>query len=389
MNLEDSKVSGVNEITVSDSLDAPLLKIKVKMNGTTVIPEDNELIINIDKNSSSNPSDELRQYVYDLSDTLKYYNQIGDEFILEIVPEENDIVLKALVERHISSDGENLYILNDYQTEEIESYPICMFKGTNYIYTNYSNATIEVIYPKDNDANKLFLNNAIYYNHKIKKDGEFSLDDIYFKDAFTKTEDKLNLEVNNATIDCLSSKNNNFSLDEEGNLVVNTITSNSGNLQSEQSIIDLIYPIGSIYISTNSINPSTIFGGSWEQIKDKFLLGAGDTYSVGNIGGESSHVLTTSEMPSHTHTWSQSNCTNPGNHTHVVGADKDGGAGSNRYTVHISNNNTASGQQYSPASGGAGGHTHIISGSNSNTGSGSAHNNMPPYLVVSIWRRTN
>ena len=43
----------------------------------------------------------------------------------------------------------------------------------------------------------MFLNNAIYCNHKLKNDGEFSLDDIYFKDAFTKTEDKLKFMLNN------------------------------------------------------------------------------------------------------------------------------------------------------------------------------------------------
>ncbi len=59
----------------------------------------------------------------------------------------------------------------------------------------------------------------------IENNNEFTLDDIYFKDAFTKTEDKLNLEVNNASVDCITSNNNKFSLDSEGNLIVNSITS--------------------------------------------------------------------------------------------------------------------------------------------------------------------
>lgn len=73
-------------------------------------------------------------------------------------------------------------------------------------------------------------------------------------------------------------------------------------------IFNLIYPIGSIYLSENSTSPATLFGGTWTQIKDKFLLTAGDTYKAGNTGGSSTHkhttaghTLTTNEMPSHTH----------------------------------------------------------------------------------------
>lgn len=54
-------------------------------------------------------------------------------------------------------------------------------------------------------------------------------------------------------------------------------------------IIDAIYPVGSLYMSVNDVNPATIFGGTWEQIKDKFILSAGDSYSGGSTGGASSH----------------------------------------------------------------------------------------------------
>lgn len=118
--------------------------------------------------------------------------------------------------------------------------------------------------------------------------GDFTLDDIYFKDAFTQTEDKLNLEVDNANISCLTSKNNKFSLDEDGNLIVNSI---SVGQNSSAGIIDFnqIYPIGSIYLSANSVNPSVLFGGIWEQIKDTFLLACGDKHVVGTTGGSEKH----------------------------------------------------------------------------------------------------
>jgi len=70
------------------------------------------------------------------------------------------------------------------------------------------------------------------------------------------------------------------------------------------SITDMwkvIYPVGSIYISTNSNSPETLFGGRWEQLKDRFLLGAGDTYTAGSTGGASNHR----HPMSHTHTLSK------------------------------------------------------------------------------------
>ena len=61
--------------------------------------------------------------------------------------------------------------------------------------------------------------------------------------------------------------------------------------------LDKIYPVGSIYMSVNSTSPATLFGGTWEQIKDKFLLASGNTYGAGTTGGEAKHTLTVNEMP--------------------------------------------------------------------------------------------
>ena len=78
--------------------------------------------------------------------------------------------------------------------------------------------------------------------------------------------------------------------------------------------LDKQYPVGSIYLSVNNTNPSELFGGTWERIKDKFLLASGDTYSNGSTGGSATHTLTTNEMPSHKHTYRhyQSNGTQTG-----------------------------------------------------------------------------
>lgn len=118
------------------------------------------------------------------------------------------------------------------------------------------------------------------------------------------------------------------------------------------------YPVGSIYLSVNSTNPSTIFGGTWEQIKDRFLLACGSTYSNGSTGGESSHKLTIDEMPSHNHQQRVQNTSGYG------GAD---------------------GQE---AGTGWGGSYHYANWCQS-TGGGKSHNNMPPYLAIYVWKRVS
>lgn len=123
-------------------------------------------------------------------------------------------------------------------------------------------------------------------------------------------------------------------------------------------IYNTIYPVGSIYLSVNETNPSILFGGTWEQIKDKFLLSAGDTYSAGTTGGEATHILTLGEMPSHTHAM-----------LYYISS------GSQGFGYNYQNKGEKSG---------------AVSSSSGvmNAGGGAAHNNMPPYLAVYVWKRT-
>lgn len=122
-----------------------------------------------------------------------------------------------------------------------------------------------------------------------------------------------------------------------------------------------VYPVGAIYITTISVSPASIFGGSWEKIEDRFLLGASTNYPVGSRGGEAEHTLTVDEMPSHSHNI-HSNSTN----------------GTKGYTIYDHNSNE---QPSSLPWQWAG--TNI-----QNTGGDQPHNNMPPYYAVYIWRRT-
>ena len=111
-----------------------------------------------------------------------------------------------------------------------------------------------------------------------------NLEENEYKDNFTKEGDKTNLNINKLEVDCITSNQNNFSIDEEGNLKVNSISLNNTNTD-----IDLIYPIGSIYMNVSNVNPNTLFGGTWERIEDRFLLASGNNYQNGTTGGEKEH----------------------------------------------------------------------------------------------------
>lgn len=164
----------------------------------------------------------------------------------------------------------------------------------------------------------------------------------------------------------------------------------------KQCIADLIYPIGSIYMSVNNVSPQALFGGIWEQIKDTFLLSSGDTYTNGSTGGEATHTLTENEMPSHTHIQNSHNHTqNSHNHTqnahnHALTGSKSVGiqegdklrVGYGSKSGGKNTNNTTATNKATTAT------NKSATATNQNTGGGQAHNNMPPYLTVYMWKRT-
>lgn len=61
-----------------------------------------------------------------------------------------------------------------------------------------------------------------------------------------------------------------------------------GGINKEQ-LLDMVYPVGSLYMSMNTTEPSELFGGSWERIKDRFIYANGDTTTAGTLGGSTTH----------------------------------------------------------------------------------------------------
>lgn len=126
-----------------------------------------------------------------------------------------------------------------------------------------------------------------------------------------------------------------------------------GGAYTKAEMLNMFYPIGSIYMACNYTNPSTLFGGTWERIKDTFLLAAGDTYAAGTTGGEATHTLTVSEMPSH---------------SHILSLTNTGSSVTDGYIM-------------------TGGYVHTHDIEINYTGGSRSHNNMPPYLAVYMWKR--
>ena len=145
------------------------------------------------------------------------------------------------------------------------------------------------------------------------------------------------------------------------------------------SIVDVFYPVGSIYMSVNSANPSTLFGGTWEQIEDTFLLAAGQTYTAGDTGGEAEHTLTTDEMPKHRHYPYGETESGNGNWRFPNIRDRSSISGKMELTSGTGMYGFASNSTWNDTS---------ISAVTGNTGGNQAHNNMPPYLAVYMWKRT-
>ena len=188
-----------------------------------------------------------------------------------------------------------------------------------------------------------------------------------------------------------------------------------------------LYPVGSVYISFNSADPSTLFGGTWVRLKDTFLLANGDSYAPNTTGGSATKTISVNNLPAHNHSVNAS-----GEHAHIATTSTNGSHTHTRGTMEISGTFTAVsrggeinatgafyGQNIGYGNEGSmpnefkkysfeasrywggetswsGSHNHTLTtntnGSHThttnNTGGGLPMNIMPPYQAVYMWKRT-
>lgn len=188
-----------------------------------------------------------------------------------------------------------------------------------------------------------------------------------------------------ATGNTIDTKINTALEDYSPTIAINYMIS-SAIIQAKREFLDLAYPIGSIYMSMDLKNPASLFGGTWEQVSERFLFGASslledgtenpeaeykiafnDTDDMPYNGGSETVALTINEIPSHNH-FSDSQC--------------------RAYTTRGTGTSSVYGLQSGDSfaqEGEIGGITRTVMHS---VGGGESHNNMPPYTIVYIWKRT-
>lgn len=175
------------------------------------------------------------------------------------------------------------------------------------------------------------------------------------------------------------------------------------NTQQLRHVLNHVYPVGSIYMSMNQTNPRILFGGTWEQIKDKFLLASGSSYDAGSTGGSANAVVVkhSHSTESHNHTQNaHTHGTNLGDnigfatYTHSSGVERmkvATSSSSKRYTYgnKSSGSNSANDSGLNWSSGLSEEQPYIGSTTVqvNDTGVDGIGKNMPPYLTVYVWKR--
>ena len=170
-----------------------------------------------------------------------------------------------------------------------------------------------------------------------------------------------------------------------------------------KTILNAVYPVGSIYMSVANTNPGTLFGGTWVQLENRFLIGAGTNYVAGNTGGNTQVTLTENQLPSHNHSMAH---THSMAHQHTAANGANHGFATLDTEKDIYNTSLKFAGKSTPNAMYHASYTALSQPTNANTGEASTQNTgaasiqntgnkgggaavsiLPPYLAVYMWKR--
>jgi microcystin-dependent protein len=287
--------------------------------------------------------------------------------------------------------------------------------------TGLTNLTVNILrnYPMVT-ANDIILQNVDLTNYEIDVSHEDMIEDTFYLELVASgsvTVQNITFTIQTKKMDGIGDFGINRSALTGGDLFPIHETDLDSDLQTKvntggSGTAINPYPVGSIYMSVANTNPTTLFGGTWQQLKNQFLLAADDATNgahAGDTGGEKEHVLSLNEMPEHSHgvnmgTKGAVNTPSSGggstdtapNHQHdqYHKDDMAGGGNGARSYPYIGDGTWGNANRPAGAHNHATpNHVHTVPAHDhpvleSDVGADESHNNMPPYLAVYMWKRT-
>ena len=319
--------------------------------------------------------------------SLKITEKISDNKTSSININKDDVSSIILEANDTSGTDANSTITLKTKTSSKES-KIVLSNGSDGDKITLSSSNVEIT-----GSSTVKLNNIFEISGSSKNNGVLNTEGAFTHDGNLTVNDdatiKNNLKVNKSA----KIKENLYAENIKAAKIEAEELKVSGNLA--KSLFDKLYPIGSIYITTQKgFDPNTKFGGTWKKIENRFLWCSDTSKTGGSTGGNSTFTIGTNNLPDHTHNLTDLSGTigGGGEHSHGLSLNNGSIAGYENNTVMRSNGNQ--GWQSMSASFTGGSHTHTLTnltGKISKSGGVPTPDPislMPPYYAVFAWEKT-